>query len=90
MDGTLTELGRRQNPLVEQNDAGTQSNPQTEDILAIDSERGRRPPGEGSSDDVRNVESRVQAGARSGSGSSTTLELAFILRRATVCHCVER
>lgn len=34
---TLTELGGGQNPLVEQNDAGTQGNPQTEDTLAIDS-----------------------------------------------------
>ena len=38
--------------------------------------------------DVRDVEGRVQALAR-GRGSSAALELAFILRRATVCHCFE-
>lgn len=89
---TLTELGSRKNPLVEQNDAGTQGNPQAEELLAIDSERERGAlKGKGlAGDDARNVESRVQAGARSGRGSSTTLELAFILRRATVCHdCVK-
>lgn len=89
----LTELGSRKNPLVEQNDAGTQGNPQTEGILAIDSERkrGTPPQKEGlEGDDERNVESRVQAGARRGRGSSTTLELAFILRRATVCHDCEK
>lgn len=38
---------------------------------------------------ARNVESRVQTVAgRSGIGG-TALELAFILRRATVCHGVE-
>lgn len=72
-----------QNPFVEQNDARTQGNPKTVDMLAI-----------GTTDyltkkviglDSRNVESRVNAIALGGGG--TALELAFIL---VVSHGEER
>lgn len=69
----LTELSSVQNPFVEQNDAGTQGNPQAGDSLALASlDRGT-----GHWRNARNVEGRMEAVVLSS--GSTALELAFIL-----------
>lgn len=82
--GFHTEVGlaRVQNPLVEQDNTGTQSNPQTGDKLEkpINLDTATKPC-DRDQRYARNVESRVKAIVlgRSG-GSSTTLELTLILR----------
>lgn len=83
-DRRLTELGGSQNPLVEQNDTRTQSNPQTRLVLES---KLRALPAYCSSGYTRNVESRVEARAGGSGIVVAALELAVILGGATVCHC---
>jgi hypothetical protein len=77
----LTELGRCEHPFVKQNDTGTQGNPQAAEVRFDRDSRFEKSQGP----HVRNVECGVDAIA-GGSGTSTVLELALVLRGTTVCH----